>query len=278
MDSHNVQAATIPEEDDKSISSPWIEVTRRANRRSPTPQRPSVIAPDQTPPKSPFHRSSGPRQPKQPPLPTEDYKKINVGGNTYEVAAYPVAPDNSCKGVIYNIGIDCSVEEVWAVIEAPGYEVLSLRRLGSSSALVITFKDVCPNSPETPRCKDFGVTLSGEQHECHPHADCVAVLIPRPPNHARNGSFRQCIGRSLLPNRLRRRPSALGPLRRVRGKGKRIPGPVQGRAGTPPGEPPKTGVAPGKGPTRGGGRLLDNGHPARREEREEAARSSQHFR
>ncbi|KAL1474092.1 hypothetical protein MTO96_038250 [Rhipicephalus appendiculatus] len=249
MDSHDVRDATIPEEDDESISSPWIEVTRRANRRSPPPQRPSVIAPDQAPPKSPFRRGSGPRQAKQPPLPTEDYtppsparpvfpnspkpfqlhidkeqnvivastpslaiekaletlQKISVGGNTYEVAVYPVAPDSSCKGVIYNIGIDCSVEEVWAVIEAPGYEVLSLRRLGSSSTLVITLKgkkvpfyiyvhrvltrcylykrtvaycttchqsgyraDVCPNPPETPRCKDCGVTLSGEQHECHP--------------------------------------------------------------------------------------------------------------
>ncbi|KAL1484119.1 hypothetical protein MTO96_050098 [Rhipicephalus appendiculatus] len=135
----------------------------------------------------------------------ETLQKISVGGNTYEVAVYPVAPDNSCKGVIYNIGIDCSVEKVWAVIDAPGYEVLSLRRLGSSSALVITLKgkkvpfyiyvhrvltrcylykrtvaycttcqqsghraDVCPNPPETPRCKDCGVTLSGEQHECHP--------------------------------------------------------------------------------------------------------------
>ncbi|KAH7983241.1 hypothetical protein HPB52_010411 [Rhipicephalus sanguineus] len=269
MDSHDMQDTTTPEEDDENISSPWIEVTRRANRRSPPPQRHSAIALDETPPKSALRRGSGPRRPKQPPLPMEDYKvgfrprnglslakinpmhptaaiareagipnnpkpfqlridkeqnvivastpspaiekaletlqKNNVGGNTYEVAVYPVAPDNSCKGVIYNIGTDCSVEEFKAVIEAPGYEVLCLGRLRSSSALVITFKgkkvpfyiyvhrvltrcylykrtlaycttchqsghraDVCPNPPETPKCKDCGVTLSGGQHECHP--------------------------------------------------------------------------------------------------------------
>ncbi|KAH7977238.1 hypothetical protein HPB49_000080 [Dermacentor silvarum] len=269
MDLHEVQDVPIPEEDDENISSPWIEVTRRAHHRSPPPPRHSTLTLDQTIPKPALRRGPGPRQPKQPPLPMEDYKvgirprnglplakinpmhlttaiareagipnspspfqlridkeqnvivvsapspaiekaletlqKISVGGNTYEVAVYSIAPDNSCKGVIYNIGTDCSVEEVRAVVEAPGYEVLTIRRLGSSSALAITFKgkkvpfyiyvhrvltrrylykrtvaycttchqtghraDVCPNPPTTPRCKECGVRLSGGNHECHP--------------------------------------------------------------------------------------------------------------
>ncbi|KAH7959108.1 hypothetical protein HPB49_008310 [Dermacentor silvarum] len=268
-DAHQLSSGSSQEDTMDLHESPWIEVTRRANRRSPPPPRHSTLALDQTLPKPALRRGPGPRQPRQPPLPMEDYKvgirprnglpltkinpmhlttaiareagipnspspfqlrideeqnvivvstpspamekaletlqKITVGGNTYEVAVYPIAPDNSCKGVIYNIGMDCSVEEVRAVVEAPGYEVLTIRRLGSSSALAITFKgkkvpfyiyvhrvltrcylykrtvaycttchqtghraDVCPNHPTTPRCKDCGVTLSGKLHECHP--------------------------------------------------------------------------------------------------------------
>ncbi|KAH7983687.1 hypothetical protein HPB52_013517 [Rhipicephalus sanguineus] len=176
-----------------------------------------------------------------------------------------------------------TLEEVKAVIEAPGYEVLCLRRLGSSSALVITFKgkksghraDVCPNPPETPKCKDCGVTLSGGQHECHPRCGLC--------DGAHTTAAKTCPQR-FLPTVNRTKPAAQtspppaldpGPLHRVRGKGNRIPGLGQGRAGTPPGEPPRTEVAPGKGLTRAGGPLLVNGHPALREDREEAARSSQ---
>ncbi|KAH7970304.1 hypothetical protein HPB49_002404 [Dermacentor silvarum] len=137
MDLHEVQDVPIPEEDDENISSPWIEVTRRANHCSPPPPSHSTLTLDPTLPKPALRRGPGPRQPKQPPLPME---KMIVGGNTYEVAVSPIAPDNSCKGVIYNIGTDCSVEEVRSVVEAPGYEFLIIRHLGSSSTLAITFK------------------------------------------------------------------------------------------------------------------------------------------
>ncbi|KAL1479081.1 hypothetical protein MTO96_052158 [Rhipicephalus appendiculatus] len=53
----------------------------------------------------------------------ETLQKINAGENTYEVTVFLVVPANSCKILIYNTGIGCSVEEVRAVVEAPGYKV-----------------------------------------------------------------------------------------------------------------------------------------------------------
>ncbi|KAH9371843.1 hypothetical protein HPB48_013834 [Haemaphysalis longicornis] len=50
--------------------------------------------------------------------------KITLNATAYGIASYGVAPDNSCKGVLYGIGHDTTPEELLNEIVAPGYEVL----------------------------------------------------------------------------------------------------------------------------------------------------------
>ncbi|KAH9368454.1 hypothetical protein HPB48_012616 [Haemaphysalis longicornis] len=255
--------ATTTEEE---ISSPWIEVVRRSLRRRPP--SPSKSTPESPPTPALRHRPST-RQPRQPPLPSDDFKigirprnglqlsradpisltasiareiglpttpapfqlrvgaeqnvivvstpspaaaraleslqKIVVFGNRHEVSVYPITPDNSCRGVIHNIAQEHPEEYVKSLITAPGYEVLTARRLGESKAFVITFRgkrvpyyvyvnqallrcypyrrtvafctlchqtghraDVCPSPPATPKCNVCGAPLNEPQHICTP--------------------------------------------------------------------------------------------------------------
>ncbi|KAH9378163.1 hypothetical protein HPB48_011943 [Haemaphysalis longicornis] len=132
-------------------------------------------------------------------------KKLTIGNNTFEVSSYGVSPDNSCKGVIYNIGLNYTPKEVQEAIVAPNHELLTCRRMGNTGTFLLTFKgkkvpysiyvagvitrcylykrtvaycdtchqvghraDVCPNPPKTPKCKTCGSPLTSNQHDCHP--------------------------------------------------------------------------------------------------------------
>ncbi|XP_070397307.1 uncharacterized protein [Dermacentor albipictus] len=132
-------------------------------------------------------------------------QKITIDATTYDIASYGISPDNSCKGVIYNIDHDTTPEMLLKRIESPGYEALTCRRLGNTTTMVITFlgktvpyyiefsglllrcylykrtvphcrtcnetghrEDVCPRPPATPKCRECGTSLATEQHECHP--------------------------------------------------------------------------------------------------------------
>ncbi|KAH9371040.1 hypothetical protein HPB48_003986 [Haemaphysalis longicornis] len=188
-------------ETEEEISSPWIEVVRRSlRRRTPPPSKSALESPL---PAALRHRPST-RQPRQPPIPTDDFKigirprnglqlsradpisltasiareiglptlpapfqlhvgaeqnvivvstpspavaraleslqKIVVFGNRHEISVYPITPYNSCRGVIHNIVQEHPEEYVKSLITAPGYEVLTARRLGDSKAFVITFR------------------------------------------------------------------------------------------------------------------------------------------
>ncbi|KAH9375718.1 hypothetical protein HPB48_009163 [Haemaphysalis longicornis] len=129
--------------------------------------------------------------------------KITLNATAYGIASYGVAPDDSCKGVLYGIGHDTTPEELLNEIEAPGYEVLACRCLGESQTMVITFcgkrvpffnaygqtlrcfykrtvphcrkcnqtgqrEDVCPQPPNKSKCRECGVSLTSEEHECRP--------------------------------------------------------------------------------------------------------------
>ncbi|KAH7969641.1 hypothetical protein HPB52_020727 [Rhipicephalus sanguineus] len=119
--------------------------------------------------------------------------KITINAATYDITSYGIAPDNSCKGVVHGIGHETTAEDFLREVEAPGYEVLTCRRLGDSKAMMITFcgkwvpffvnaygqalrcylykrtiphcrkcnmtghrEDVCPQPPGTPRCRGPG--------------------------------------------------------------------------------------------------------------------------
>ncbi|KAH8034189.1 hypothetical protein HPB51_021600 [Rhipicephalus microplus] len=65
--------------------------------------------------------------------------KITVHAATYEITSYGIAPDNSCKVVINEIGHEITPDDFLTEVEVPGYEVLTCRRLGDSGAMVLTF-------------------------------------------------------------------------------------------------------------------------------------------
>ncbi|KAH8024449.1 hypothetical protein HPB51_023959 [Rhipicephalus microplus] len=131
--------------------------------------------------------------------------KITVHAATYDITSYGIAPDNSCKGVVNGIGHEITPDNFLIEVEVPGYEVLTCRRLGNSGAMVLTFcgkrvpffvnaygqalrcylykrtiphsrkcnktghrGDVCPQPPDTPKCRVCGDSLSPNNHECRP--------------------------------------------------------------------------------------------------------------
>ncbi|KAH8028511.1 hypothetical protein HPB51_017637 [Rhipicephalus microplus] len=131
--------------------------------------------------------------------------KITVHEATYDITSYAIAPDNSCKGVVKGIGHEITPDDFLTEVEVPGYKVLTCRHLGNSGALVLTFcgkrvpffvnaygqavrcylykrtiphcrkcnktghrEDVCPQPPDTPKCRVCGDSLSPNNHECRP--------------------------------------------------------------------------------------------------------------
>ncbi|KAH8001096.1 hypothetical protein HPB51_026352 [Rhipicephalus microplus] len=113
-------------------------------------------------------------------------------------------------------------------VEVPGYEVLTCRRLGDSGAMVLTFcgkrvpffvnaygqalrcylykrtiphcrkcnktghrEDVCPQLPDTTKCRFSGDSLSPNNHECHHSSMLCGGDPPTAANHAQSGFFHQ---------------------------------------------------------------------------------------
>ncbi|KAH7951561.1 hypothetical protein HPB52_010326 [Rhipicephalus sanguineus] len=65
--------------------------------------------------------------------------RITINEAAYDITSYGIAPDNSCKGVVHGIGHETTADDFLREVEAPGYEVLTCRRLGDSKAMMITF-------------------------------------------------------------------------------------------------------------------------------------------
>ncbi|KAH9365556.1 hypothetical protein HPB48_020596 [Haemaphysalis longicornis] len=107
----------------------------------------------------------------------ESLQKIVVFGNRHEVSVYPITPDNSCRGIIHNITQEHPEEYVKSLITAPGYEVLTVLRLGESKAFVVTFRGkrvpyyVCVNQALLPM-----LTLS--PHQWRTHGGCPSTQTP----------------------------------------------------------------------------------------------------
>ncbi|KAH8028589.1 hypothetical protein HPB51_017715 [Rhipicephalus microplus] len=154
--------------------------------------------------------------------------KITVHAATYDITSYGIAPDNSCKGVVNRIGHEITPDDFLTEVEVLGYEVLTCRRLGNSGAMVLTFcgkrvpffvnaygqalrcylykrtiphcrkcnktghcEDVCPQPPDTPKCRVCGdyyylTTTSAALPACF-----VVVTTRRLPNHAQSGFCHQ---------------------------------------------------------------------------------------
>ncbi|KAH8027008.1 hypothetical protein HPB51_001323 [Rhipicephalus microplus] len=108
------------------------------------------------------------------------------------------------EGVVNGIRREITPDDFLTEVEVPGYEVLTCRRLGDSGAMLLTFcgkrvpffaiaygqalrcylykwtiphckkchktghREVCPQPPDTPRCRVCGGLLSPNNHECHP--------------------------------------------------------------------------------------------------------------
>ncbi|KAH9362348.1 hypothetical protein HPB48_018000 [Haemaphysalis longicornis] len=161
-------------ETDEEISSPWIEVVRRSHRRrtppqyKPAPKSPLTLALR--------HRPST-HQPRQRPLPADDFKIgirprnglqlsradpishcVEIGfayfNSTFPAPHWRGAERHSRQHTIFsssanarepseaytNIAQEHHLEYVKSLITAPGYEVLTARRLGESKAFVTTFR------------------------------------------------------------------------------------------------------------------------------------------
>ncbi|KAH8021798.1 hypothetical protein HPB51_017108 [Rhipicephalus microplus] len=150
--------------------------------------------------------------------------KITMHAATYDITSYDIAPDNSCKGVVNGIGHEITPDDFLTEVEVLGYEVLTCRRLGNSGAMVLTFcskrvlffvntygqdlrcylykrtiphcrkcnktghrEDVCPQPPDTPKCRVCGnhyhpTTTSATLLACF-----VVATTRRLPNHAQSG-------------------------------------------------------------------------------------------
>ncbi|KAH6941068.1 hypothetical protein HPB50_012975 [Hyalomma asiaticum] len=173
--------------------------------------------------------------------------KITVHAATYDITSYGIAPDNSCK------------DDFLTEVEVPGYEFLTCRHLGDSGAMVRTFcgkrvpffvnaygqalrcylykrtiphcrkcnktghrEDVCPQPPDTPKCRVCGDSLSPNNHECRP---CCMLCGCDHPTAAK-----PCPKRYLPPVNRRKPPRSATPTRKAQS-----PSPSPGRQSSAPG-------------------------------------------
>ncbi|KAH9360032.1 hypothetical protein HPB48_009571 [Haemaphysalis longicornis] len=197
MDMRDVPEDPPPEEKDENAHIPWIEVIQAGHvaRKPKTLTLPAddyklAIRPRnglQLSKVSPMHlRKAIARE-----ATLNSINKLAVGSNTFEVSSIGVSPDNSCKGVIYNIGLNYTPKEVQDAIVAPNHELLTCKRMGNTGPFLLTFKgkkwateaDVCPNQPKTPKCKTCGSALSSNQHEVPPKVPS----LHRRPHHSVQG-------------------------------------------------------------------------------------------
>ncbi|KAH6931880.1 hypothetical protein HPB50_001306 [Hyalomma asiaticum] len=182
-----------------------------------------------------------------------DLRAIALNYTTYDITSYGIAPDNSCKGVVNGIGHEITPDDFLTEVEVPGYEVLTCRRLGDSGAMVLTFcgkrvpffvnaygqalrcylykrtiphcrkcnktgyrEDVCPQPPDTPKCRVCGDSLSPNNHECRP--SCMLCGGDHPT------AAKPCPKRFLPPVNRRKPPRSATPTRKAQS-----PSPSPGR-------------------------------------------------
>lgn len=78
-------------------------------------------------------------------------REISVGGRSYMVFAYRVAPENTAKGVIDNISQEHSAETInKCVIQDRNPTVIAAHRIGSSSSVIVLFQGT-----KVPSCVNF---------------------------------------------------------------------------------------------------------------------------
>lgn len=65
-------------------------------------------------------------------------KQVMFGGTIYPVQLYGLAPDDSVKGVIHDIPLRYSSQEILENIFLPGFEFIACRRLGNSTTVIVT--------------------------------------------------------------------------------------------------------------------------------------------
>lgn len=137
-----------------------------------------------------------------------DIKAIQVGGNTFMIAAHVAAPSNTTAGIIFNIPETDTHEEIQSSIfnYNPELPILAVKRLGTSNMAQILFngnrvpywvryrsttyrckpyrrkteaclacwqvghrQDVCPNQKPSSRCSICGTPNPTEDHTCTPN-------------------------------------------------------------------------------------------------------------
>ncbi|KAL1487068.1 hypothetical protein MTO96_008369 [Rhipicephalus appendiculatus] len=202
--------------------------------------------------------------------------EITVHAATYDITSYGIAPDNSCKGVVHGIGHEITPDDFLKEVEVPGYEVLTCRRLGDSGAMVLTFcgkrvpffvnaygqalrcylykrtiphcrkcnktghrEDVCPQPPDTPKCRVCGDSISTNNHECRP---CCMLCGGDHPTAAK-----PCPQRYLPPVNRRKPPLSATPIRKAQSPSPPAPDGSAARPGVEPGERAVPGISRGPG-------------------------------
>lgn len=152
-------------------------------------------------------------------------RSITLGTQVFEVFAYHAAPDNTVKGVIRNISLEDTQEDIRRyIINNYNPTVIDAHRIGSSEAVVVLFqgnkvpmyvkyagviirctiykqhrevcktcgqvghrKDVCP-TPNLNLCFACGKTNPGQNHEeeCKPHCKLCGGRHPTGDRHCKN--------------------------------------------------------------------------------------------
>ncbi|KAH8022574.1 hypothetical protein HPB51_000357 [Rhipicephalus microplus] len=201
--------------------------------------------------------------------------KITVHAATYDITSYCIAPDNLCKGVVNGIGHEITPDDFLTKVEVPGYEVLTCRRLENSRAMVLTFcgkrvpffvnaygqvlrcylykrtiphcrkcnktghrEDMCPQPPDTPKCRVCGNSLSPNNHKCRP--SCMLCGGDHPT------AAKSCPKRFLPPVNRRKPPRSATPTKKAQS-----PSPAPDSRAVRPGVQPGEGAIPGisRGPS-----------------------------
>ncbi|KAH9384317.1 hypothetical protein HPB48_026310 [Haemaphysalis longicornis] len=85
-------------------------------------------------------------------------KQVMFGGTVYPVQLYGLAPDDSVKGVIHDIPLHYSSQEILENIFLPGFEFIACRRLGNSTTVIVTIL-----GKKVP----FYVYHLGAEHRCY---------------------------------------------------------------------------------------------------------------
>lgn len=154
-----------------------------------------------------------------------DIRRLIIDTQAYEVYAYGAAPDNTVKGVIHNIPLEDTQEDIDRhITNSYNSKIIAAHRIGSSEAVVVLFqgdkvptqvkyagvmikctvykqhrevcrtcglvghrKDVCP-TPNITVCYACGKSNPGQHHEgeCKPHCKLCGGRHPTGDRHCKN--------------------------------------------------------------------------------------------